>query len=240
MNYLGQPRSSERPPITFTPSHGEAIMIDAQLIQLPVDDTIRYKVSVSKVVPLIDVTVTADVELLVANSDKNEDLDAKVRSALQDFIPVDWEILSQNRAGATPGYERIDLKVLAKVPSSDNRNLEERARKAHRVGLELSNISVKRARPQDEVNQIMKDLWFEAVGRVREHLADFNKVSDRVWRIGDITLGVSPNAKTVRYSKGGYREELDDVDDDLMTSALSGAEKVSMVADVTLKSARTG
>ncbi len=211
-------------------------MSAAMLAAMPCDDTIHYRISVSKVVPLIDVTVTAVVELMVQITDQNEDLDAKVHSALRDFIPVDWEILDQNRSGATPGYERIILKVLAKVPSEQNRNLEERARKANREGLELSDISVKRARPQDDVNQIMKGLWFDAVSRVREHLTDFNKVSGREWRIGEITLGVAPHVQVTRSLKGGYREEIDDVVSDPMTSALSGAEKVSMVADVTLKS----
>ena len=213
-------------------------MSDIQYVPLQLDDTIRYRISVSKVVPLIDVTVTADVVILFNSSDNNDDLTTRVHSALHEFIPVDWEIVSQNRKGATPGYEQITLRVLAKVPSDQNRNLEERARKANRIGLELSDINVKRARPQDEVNQIMKDLWFDAVGKVRGHIAEFKEVSGRDWRMGDITLGVPPTTQVVRSAKGGYREEVDDVVSDPMASALSGAEKVTMVAEVVLKSAQ--
>jgi hypothetical protein len=213
-------------------------MSTAQVVQLSIDDTINYRVYVSKAVPLADATVTANLEILVSNRDNNEDLDARIRTALRDFIAVDWEILGQERSSATTGYERIKLKALAKVAADQNRNLEERARKANREGLEFGQIAVNRALTQDQVGQVMKELWFEAVSKVNEHLVEFNRASGRQWRIGDVILGAPDGGFRARNAKGGYREELDDMLGDLVESGLSGAEKVSLIANVTLKSER--
>ena len=68
---------------------------------------------------------------------------------------------------------------MAKIPAKENRNLEERAARANREGLEFGHVQVSRNLPQDQVNQIIKELWFEAVEKVTEHLADFNRASGR-------------------------------------------------------------
>ena len=208
----------------------------ASFVQFPVEDTLSYKVLVNKAVPRGDVTVTAALEILINTRDNGNDLDGRIRAALNDFIPVDWELLGHERSGATPGYERIKLKALAKVPAEQNRNLEERARQANREGLEFGTIAVKRSLPQDQVNQIIKELWFEAMTKINEHLAEFDLVSARTWRIGNVVLGIPDGGHRVRSSKGGYSEDQEDSLGQLLESGLAGVEKISLVADVTLKS----
>ena len=173
-----------------------------RVIDVPTDDTLTYKVYVSKALPLADVTITANLDVLVSSRDKNEALEAKIHAALQDFIATNWDIVSQERHGATPGFERVSLRALAKVPVDQSRNLKERANKANWVGLEFGHISVNRSLPQDLVGQIMKELWFEAVAKVNGHLEEFQRVSGRLWRIGNITLGV-PGGRTRGATKKG-------------------------------------
>ena len=60
---------------------------------LPVDDTISYKIYVAKAVPVADVTVTAQLQLMVSNRDENVDLDGRIRGALKNFIDTDWTLL---------------------------------------------------------------------------------------------------------------------------------------------------
>ena len=208
-------------------------------LQLPVDDTISYKIYVAKSVPLADVTVTARLQLMVSNRDKNPDLDSKIRDALKNFIDTQWTLLEQERSSATPGFERIQLKAMAKVPANENRNLEERASRANCEGLEFGLVQVSRNLPQDEANQIIKELWFEAVKKVTTHLDEFNRASGRQWRIGDITLGVPGTGRqSSRSTKGGFSEESDEPLGKFMESGLSGAEKISLTADVTLRSGK--
>lgn len=213
-------------------------MNSLRLLDVPTDDTLSYKVYVSKAVPLADVTITANLDVLVSTRDKSEALDAKIHAALQDFIATNWDIVSQERHGATPGFERVSLRALAKVPVEQSRNLKERANKANRVGLEFGHLSVNRSLPQDLVGQIMKELWFEAVTKVNGHLDEFGRVSGRIWRIGNISLGVPGGRGRVRNEKGGFRDEVDDPLGDLMESGLSGVEKISLIAEVTLRSER--
>ena len=210
-------------------------------LTIPQDDTMRYKVYVTKAVPRGDVTITANINLLVsAKENSPEQINARLTDALKDFIPGAWEFVGSNRSSFTPGFEKIAVEAIVKVPAEQNRNLQERARMAAREGLEFGEIAVKRSLPQDQVNQIVKDLWFDAVQRVKEHIEEFNKRSGRTWRIGDIVFGVPGNGlrEGQRLGKGGYREDVNDVLGDLVESGLAGAEKISLIADVTLKSNR--
>ena len=216
-------------------------MTTSPALQLPVDDTINYKIYVAKAVPLADVNVTAQLQLMVSSRDNNPDLDSRIRSALKDFIDTDWTLLEQQRNSATPGYERIELKAMAKIPSSENRNLDERAARANREGLEFGHVQVSRNLPQEQANQIIKELWFEAVEKVTSHLKEFSVASGREWRLGDITLGVPGGGRSSgRMTKGGYIEDPDEPLGKFMESGLSGVEKVSLTADVTLRSVRPG
>jgi hypothetical protein len=208
-------------------------------IQLPIDDTISYKIYVAKAVPVADVTVTANLTLMVSNRDESQDLDNRIRRALSDFIDTEWTLLTPERSSATPGFERINLKAIAKIPSTENRNLDERAARANREGLEFDHVRVTRSMPQEQANQIIKELWFEAVEKVTAHLAEFNRASGRQWRIGDVALGVPGTGRaSVRSSKGGYTEDPDEPLGQFMESGLSGVEKISLTADVTLRSSR--
>lgn len=210
--------------------------MNSQLQVVANDDTIQYKVYVSKAVPIAAVNVTAEIEALVNSRESNESLNTRVFAALNDFIPVPWEIAAQERYSATPGYERVRIRALSKVGLDQHNSLTERARAANREGLEFGNIRVDRTLPSAQVNQIMKDLWFDAVSKVTEHIRDFNKASERNWRIGNITLGIPDNGAGHRLSKGGYREEVDGMLGELIESGLDGAEKISLIANVTLKS----
>lgn len=87
-------------------------MNSAAIVQLPVDDTISYKVYVAKAIPLADVAITAQLQLIVSNRDENPNLDSRIRSALKDFIDTHWTLLEQERSSATPGFERIRLKAI--------------------------------------------------------------------------------------------------------------------------------
>jgi|APTNR8051073442_1049403.scaffolds.fasta_scaffold12469_1 hypothetical protein len=208
-------------------------------IQLPMDDAISYKIFVAKAVPVADVTITAHLTLMVSNRDESQDTDNRIRSALTDFIDTEWTILTPERSSATPGFERINVKAIAKISSTENRNLDERAARANREGLEFDHVRVNRTLPQEQANQIIKELWFEAVEKVTAHLADFNRVSRRQWRIGDVALGAPGTGRTSRrLNKGGYQEELDEPLTELMESCLTGVEKISLTADVTLRSIR--
>ena len=219
----------------------ETYIYDTRIF-VPQDDTLEYKVYVSKTVPRGDATLTAVVAVL-ANSQKNtpEMINQRVLEALAEFVPVRWECMSQERSTISPGFEQVRVQALARIGPEQNRNLEERGRHASREGLEITNIRVKSTLPQDQVDQIVKELWFDTVEQVNEHMAEFNRVSGRAWRIGNIVYGVPSDTHSRTISaKGAYREEPYELFGALIESGLVGAEKICLTAQVTLKSPRPG
>lgn len=209
-------------------------------IPLHLDDSLRYKVLVSKAVPRGEVTISVRVTVVVNTKDgSNAEIDSRIRAALKEFIPADWDFVDYVRRGLTPGFDQLTVQALTKVAATENRNLEDRARRANREGIEFGEISVNRSLPQDQVNNIVKDLWFETVTRVNTHIAEFNRTSGRVWRIGEITYGVpAGGGRRPPAGKGAYRDQMEDMLADMDEAGLSGAEKISMVAEVVLKSPR--
>lgn len=218
----------------------ESIM-EFATVNLPQDDALRYKVYVSRAVPRADITISVVITLLVPSSENTpEQINQRVNAALNDFISGDWQFVGTSRSAVTPGYEKVAINAVAKVPADDYRNLQERARKAARDGLEFGQVNVKRALPEEQVNQVVTELWFETVALVDGHIAEFAKRSNRHWRIGEIVFGVPASGKrhSEQLGKGAYREDLDEVLGKLIESGLAGAEKISLIADVTLRSAR--
>lgn len=207
---------------------------------LPQDDTLQYKVYVSKAVPRGEATLTATIVLIVStHNNAPEIVNQRVFEALAAFVAVPWDGMSSERETISPGFEKVQVHVLAKIAADENRNLEERARHASREGLEITSIKVKPTLPQEQVHQIVKALWFETVDKVNRHLAEFNRASGRIWRIGDLVFGVPETGKTrTVMSKGSYREEPDELIGEMFESGIAGLDKIGLATQVTLKSAR--
>lgn len=202
------------------------------------DDTLRYRTIAQRTLAQETVCVSIYVALLVsaAQTDQTE-LQRQIREALNRFIPsVDWVFSTLRRdANSTVGFEQIRVKATARIPSSQNFNLTERARRASREGLTLSGATVDYSLPVSQVNKVVHELRGEIVGTVLRELADFERQTSRKWRIGDIEFGIG--SRDGEYTaKGAQRstgyEELLDPDGD----GLSGAERISLIAEVTLRS----
>jgi hypothetical protein len=208
-------------------------------INIPTDDTLCYKVNASRVIPRGEVTVVAQMIVVVkTQTSDNTGLDQRINAALQAFLPTEWESLGYERSSLTTGYEQVKVQAIAKVPAEENHNLEERARRANSDGLEFGEITVKRSLPADQVGQIVKEMWFDIIGKVNLHITEFERTSGRKWRIGNINYGVPDAGRRQESRKGSFRDEIDDVLGGLADVGLAGAEKISLIAEVTLKSPR--
>ena len=215
----------------------ETYVYDTRIF-IPRDDSLEYKVSVSKAVPRGDARLSASVRLLVGSQDNSAELiEKRTLVALEKFVPVNWEIQGQKRNEVSPGYELVVVKVVARISEKQRHNLDERARGIACEGLEITDIQVSAHMPQELARNVIKDLWFEIVERVNEHIVEFNRVSGRQWRIGDIVYGVPSGDRDAQiYSliKGGQIEKPDDL------TGLCYADNISLTAQVTLKSPRPG
>jgi hypothetical protein len=117
-------------------------------------------------------------------------------------------------------------------------NLKERARRAGREGLELGNPEVDYKLPPHKVSEANNAMRLQILADVMQQIPLLGKATGRTWRIGHIQFGQRKDDgddNSSRFSKGGYRSaSTEDVDADV---GLTGGERFSLLAEVTLRSA---
>jgi hypothetical protein len=212
------------------------------IIELPPrSDTLRYRVQVRKALPQDEVRITVGVRALIQTRDTDQPaLERRIREALNAFLPAEWMLSRIERGGDAVGYERVELAAIARVKASENYNLAERARQASREGLSLATPRVDYALSIEKVDRIVEELRYDIVRQVQGHIERFDKETGRTWRLGDIAYGAEHQASlsSQRTTKGAYRETEDmlaQIDTEYDAGALAGAERVTLIATVTLK-----
>ena len=197
-------------------------------------DTLRFRLTASRVLPRSTVRVTVQVHTLVSSGDQDHDaLVARVRTALERFIAAAWTVSGVIRRADETGFERVELTASALVPVRENYNLQERARRASVEGLAISDPSVDARLPGDVIADATLTLQEHVIELVQRRIERFEQVTRRTWRIGDIQFGIDHEGYEVS-PKGARRETalLDGASDDLLTTS----ERLMLVAQVTLKS----
>lgn len=206
-------------------------------------DTLRYRIRVQKSMPQEDLRITVKVTALVPTAEQGwPELHRRVRDALKEFIDNDWSFSHIARTTDASGYERVELRAFARVPIAENYNLVERARGASREGMVLSSPTADYSLSRSRVDEAMEELRLEAILRADRQAATISERSGRRWRVGDIAFGVTDwseqSGRTT--SKGGYRSPEDDRFEDGFDEedvlGLAPAERISLIASVTLKS----
>lgn len=205
------------------------------------EDTLRFKLFAQKVIVQQDARLMVEVQALVSTADRDsEQLERRIRDALNRFIVAEWSFSSIRRAGDAVGFERVALYAATRIPVSEIFNLEERARQASSEGLSLKDPKINYSVPAQRVSEAVDQLRREIVEDAKQQILSYNALTGRQWRIGDISFGIEDKRGEFRTGKGAYRnsdEEIADLlgtleDDPRMTSA----ERITLVADVTLKS----
>lgn len=205
------------------------------------DDTLRFRVQAQKTIPQEDVRIAVEVSALVSTTrPADEALEARIRAALGRFIVADWSFSAVQRDGDAVGFERVSLQASARAPVTQVYNLEERARQASEEGLSLKEPRVNYALSTQRVDAIVQQLRLELLEDVKRQMQQFNEATGRDWRIGDILFGVVDPMAEVPTSKRAFRSQTVNFDiidrDGSDEMGLANAERISLVAEVTLKS----
>lgn len=201
------------------------------------DDSLRYRVIAQRTLAQDTVCVSVNVALLVSAVQTDQaELQRQIRDVLNRFIPgVEWVFATlQREANPTVGFEQINVKASARIPSTQNFNLKDRARRASREGLTLGSALVDYSLPISLVNRVVHELRGEIIESVLREISDFEQQTGRKWRIGDVEFGIS--GRSDEYTAKGARrstgyEDLLDPDGE----GLSGSERISLVAEVCLR-----
>ncbi|MBK7023552.1 MAG: hypothetical protein IPH41_08595 [Sulfuritalea sp.] len=202
------------------------------------DDTLRYRAIAQRTWPGTSFASAFRSALLASAAQKDQSvLIRQIQAALDRFIPnVEWGISTLNRGGnQTVGYEQINVTAVARIPGTQNFNLNERAHLASREGLTLNNAFADCSLPVSVVDRVVQELREEIVKKVMFDLAEFERQTGRKWRIGDVEFGVGGHSGS-RTAKGASRSEGYGDLFDSEGEGLSGAERISLVAEITLRS----
>ena len=205
------------------------------------EDSLRFKLFAQKAIVQEDARITVDVHALVSTSQNDRaTLEQKIRSALGAFISAEWSFSTIRRGGEAVGYERVTLNASSRVAIAEIYNLDERARQASTEGLSLREPRVSYALTSQRVNETVEELRRRIVEDAKRQIMEFDQLTGRNWRIGEITFGICDNRSEVRSGKGAYRVS-DDAIADLFSEAddagMTSAERISLVAEVTLRAA---
>jgi len=202
-------------------------------------DTLRYRVAARRTLAQDDVRVSVQVNALLRTNDRDRvAIEGRIREALDALITAEWVFSRIEREADATGFERVRLIASTRTSSAENYNLAERARIASRDGLTLTDARVDYAFSNEKIDTVFDELRHEILRRVTEQAQSISAATGRAWRIGDIAFGtVDPEAGGRMTGKGVYRDEevtwlgVADGDD----RGIAGAERISLLASVTLK-----
>lgn len=177
-------------------------------------DTLRYRVQVEKTLAQEDVRVSVDVTTLATTREASPaELEARIRAALAEFLPVEWVFSRVARQASRQGLSIERPRVDDSLPNARMTEI------LH--GLRLETLRQVQAQLR-EIQESTGREW--GIGDIEFGI----ETGPEYERYLNLSSG--------RYSgKGAYRgsgrEELDDDE----THALVGAERVQLVSAVTLR-----
>ena len=208
------------------------------------DDTLHFKLFAQKTLAQENARLSVTVNALVSTARQTPNaLQQRIRAALNCLIAAEWAFSSIHRGGEAVGFERVQLTASARVAITELYNLDERARQASTEGLALRDPSVSYALPSSRVGAAVQDLRLDLLEDVKQRILEFNAATGRDWRIGEIHFGVLDARSEIRSGKGAYRSSDDSIADLFAgdeEDGITGSERISLLADVTLRAPSTG
>lgn len=196
-------------------------------------DTMSFRLVFDRTVTPEDVKVSVHVTVLVdKDDDNNSRLGESVREAMGRFLQADWTLSNLKRDVDATGFERMTLIAHTRVPIHENHHLHERAQIASRPGLMLSHPTVSYALATRKVRQIVEVLRDDALVDIGRQVLSVSEITGRAWRIGHLEFGEDPRDDYRLSTKGARRDQAEDDHSDYQ---LTGAERVTLSVNVTLK-----
>ncbi|MFN9152529.1 MAG: hypothetical protein ACK5WE_03040 [bacterium] len=216
-------------------------------------DTLRYRIQVQKIQRQEDIRFRVKVEILL----RAEDIDMlvterRIRQALHRVIPNEWIFAQVRRFANSAGYDTLSMFASTRASPKENYNLEERFRAEGGDGLSLTAPEVDYSLSATRLNDIVHGLRMTAIERAVEQAAEVARATGRAWRVGDIGFSDIQKYSIVPVTgKGAYRDtgeveyEYEPGQFDIPNApeseggllGVSGAERIYIYADVTLKAA---
>lgn len=208
-----------------------------------VQDTVTFTVSAEKTIVNDTVKLVATITAQVAKNEPPEALPGRVRAMMNKIVDtsklenVSWNFSNMHRTMDDTGFERVTLTATARVPESENYNLDFRAEEVSSPGLVINNIEADTSIPVYMIEEAIMALRTTLAEKAIVERDALSAALGRDYRVQQISFGSSDYggpkamramasnamASTMSYGSG--------IDDD---GALGNAQKISLSANVTL------
>lgn len=131
------------------------LMSDSQ--PLPQDD-IQIVLRAEKNVVHEKVRVNVGIRAKIETTTSEPEFRARINSTLKQFIDAEWKISSINRSKSSGKFEQVAVAATARVPETENYQLQTRANELSQSDFELLNPQVDYELTFDEIQTIHQEL----------------------------------------------------------------------------------
>jgi hypothetical protein len=200
-------------------------------------DTISLQLRSDTYVENNTVRIAVTVNAAAPSEQSEETLRADIKSALAKFIPdAEWHFSGLDREVDATGVETVRLIATTRVSEKENVKLVDRAEKASRQGLQLSDVSVDSTVPAVLLEKADKDLRIDILKKALDEIEAIKTVTKLEYRINSLNYQNQGDPLGRKFaasntSGGGTYAAAASGDDD---GAITNAQKVSLTANVIL------
>lgn len=175
-----------------------------------VQDTVEFDLLAERTVVNKTVKLIANIAAMIKSDMPEAILTTNVQAMMKNFLDASWSFSNMQRSADQSGMERISLQASARVPESQNYNLDKRTRAASTEGLSIISVQADTTPPMADIEQAESDLRADLLVKAIRELTVVNKAMgvaasthNREYRVGRVTFESVDNSFQMSNSSRG-------------------------------------
>ena len=208
----------------------------------PIQDVVDISLSAEKTIVNDTVKIVATITAQVQKDEPPDALPGRVRSMMNKVIDLSkvekggWNFSNMQRTKDDTGYERVTLTATARVPETENYNLEFRAEGASQPGLVINEIQADTTIPTYMIEEAVSELRVILATKAVEEARKISEALGRTYRIQRLNFGGGDygGAKGLRTSNTMAASTMSYGTGSGDDGTLGNAQKVSLSATIAL------
>jgi hypothetical protein len=173
-----------------------------------IQDSIQFNLTAEEVVVNNTVKVTAHVTALMTQDQTEAGLRDNINTMMQRFIKADWQFANMTRSRQRTGVEEVNLTATARVPESENYNLDGRARDVSREGLQLHSLSTDTQPTIQQIEEAQSKLRRILLVKAGKEQDAINTTLQANYRLGEVVFDPpydeNPRVARAAFSAANY------------------------------------
>jgi hypothetical protein len=221
----------------------------------PQDDEIVLNLVDQELIVHKTVRIQVQVIALRDPNTKEEEMRAKIKTALQQFVAADWRFAKVTRSRTQTRFEQIAVAAVCRAPESEHVQLDERAAMISTTDIQLIGPVGSYALPFEEVQAVNQRLRVKLTKQAQAECKAHSEAVGIEYRIGSIVFSDTPRgggmaanmragstyaANTAHMQYNAPTGAVDLEAADTGATDLAETERYWVAAEVTLRASRNG